>query len=46
MEETDDPLRHGPIEPPPGAIVNRQDALSPAEAPRGIDPIEETGAVR
>ena len=28
-EETDDPLRHGPIEPPPGAIVNRQDALSP-----------------
>ena len=46
MEETDDPLRHGPFEPPPGAIVNRQDALSPAEAPRGIDPIEETGAVR
>jgi arylsulfatase A-like enzyme len=46
MEETDDPLRHGPIEPPPGAIVNRQDAASPAEAPRGVDPIEETGAMR
>ena len=46
MEETDDPLRHGPIEPPPGAIVNRPDALSPAESPRGIDPIEQTGAVR
>jgi arylsulfatase A-like enzyme len=46
MEETDDPLRHGPIEPPPGAIVNRQDALSPAEEPRGIDPVEQTGAVR
>lgn len=46
MEETDDPLRHGPIEPPPGAIVNRQTDLSPAEEPRGIDPIEETGAAR
>jgi N-sulfoglucosamine sulfohydrolase len=46
MEDTDDPLRHAPIEPPPGAIVNRQDALSPAEEPRGIDPIEQTGAVR
>ena len=46
MVDTDDPLRHGPIEPPEGAIVNRQDALSPAEAPRGIDPVEETGAVR
>jgi arylsulfatase A-like enzyme len=46
MEETDDPLRHGPVEPPPGAIVNRQDAVSPAEEPRGVDPIEETGAMR
>ncbi len=46
MEETGDPLREGPIEPPPGAIVNRPDALSPAESPRGIDPIEQTGAVR
>ena len=46
MEETDDPLRHGPIEPPPGAVVNRQDAVSPAEEPRGVDPIEETGAMR
>lgn len=46
MEETDDPLRHGPIEPPEGAIVNRQDAISPAEEPRGIDPIAEVGAAR
>lgn len=46
MEETDDPLRHGSIEPPPGAIVNRRTDLSPAEQPRGIDPIEETGAAR
>jgi N-sulfoglucosamine sulfohydrolase len=46
MVETDDPLRNGPIEPPQGAIVNRQDALSPAEEPRGTDPIEETGAMR
>lgn len=34
MVETDDPLRHGPIEPPAGAAVSRQDALSPAEEPR------------
>jgi arylsulfatase A-like enzyme len=46
MEETDDPLRFGPIEPPPGAIVNAQTAVSPAEAPRGIDPLERTGAKR
>ena len=46
MEATDDPLRHGPIEPPPGAVVNAQDAISPAEEPRGIDPLEETGAHR
>jgi hypothetical protein len=46
MEETDDALRHGPVEPPPGAIVNAQTAISPAEEPRGIDPLEETGAHR
>ena len=33
MEETGDPLLHGPIEPPPGAYVNRQDQISPAETP-------------
>ena len=37
MRETADPLLAGPIEPPAGAIVNRQDARSPAEHPRGID---------
>ena len=31
MEATDDPLLTGPVEPPPGAIVNRQDQVSPAE---------------
>jgi arylsulfatase A-like enzyme len=46
MEATDDPLRLGPIEPPPGAVVNAQTAISPAEEPRGIDPIEQTGAAR
>jgi arylsulfatase A-like enzyme len=46
MEETGDPLRFGPIEPPPGAVVNAQNAISPAEQPRGVDPIERTGAAR
>ena len=46
MEESDDPLRHGPIEAPADAIVSRQDALSPAEPPRGIDPLPEAGAYR
>jgi arylsulfatase A-like enzyme len=31
MEETDDPLRHGPVPPPPGATVTDADAVSPAE---------------
>jgi len=42
MEETDDPLRHGPIEPPPGAIVTRPDAVSPAEDRSGVEPVEGT----
>ena len=47
MEETDDPLRHGPIDPPPGAIVTPQGALSPLDDHQVHDPIEdETGAVR
>ena len=29
MEETDDPLRLGPIEPPPGAVVNDPSQRSP-----------------
>ena len=31
LEETDDPIRHGPIEPPPGAIVTDQTRISPSE---------------
>ncbi len=46
MRETADPLLDGLIEPPRGAVVNRQDALSPTEEPRGVDPLEETGAHR
>ena len=47
MEETDDPLRHGPIDPPPGAIVTPQEALSPLDDNQVHDPIEdETGAMR
>lgn len=46
MEETDDPIRRGPIEAPPGATVTPQDALSPLQE-QTHDPIEdETGAVR
>jgi arylsulfatase A-like enzyme len=31
MEETEDPLRDGPVSAPPGARVNKVDALSPSE---------------
>ena len=31
MEETDDPLRHGDLQPPPGAEVNDPDQISPSE---------------
>ena len=47
MEATNDPLLTGPVEPPPGAIVNRQDQVSPAEpAMPGWTPAEPSGAVR
>jgi len=47
MEATDDPLLAGPVEAPPGAIVNRQDQVSPAEpAEPGWTPAEPSGAVR
>ncbi len=36
MEETDDPLRHGPVPAPPGARVNDPDGLSPREEPKVI----------
>ena len=31
MRETDDPLLRGPVPPPPGAVVNRPDDLSPKD---------------
>lgn len=34
MQETDDPLLHGPVPAPPGARVNDPDGLSPRETPR------------
>ena len=36
MEETRDPLLSGPIEPPPGAIVNEQWQVSPDDPARTI----------
>jgi N-sulfoglucosamine sulfohydrolase len=33
MRETDDPLLHGDVEPPPGAEVTDPDAISPADTP-------------
>ena len=38
MAETDDPIRHGPVEPPPGAIVNEQWQRSPDDPPRVSSP--------
>ncbi len=34
MEETGDPLRHGDVPPPPGALVNDPDDVSPEIPPR------------
>lgn len=45
MEETDDPIRNGPIGAPEGAIVTRQDAVSPSETPGELDPHEAAGTV-
>ena len=36
MRETDDPLLQGPVEPPPGAIVNEQWQVSPDEPLRTV----------
>ncbi len=36
MEQTDDPLRHGPVPAPSGARVNDSDGLSPREEPQVI----------
>lgn len=34
MRSTSDPLLHGPIAPPPGALVNDAEGTSPTEPPR------------
>jgi N-sulfoglucosamine sulfohydrolase len=34
MRATDDPLLEGPVEPPPGAVVNEPWQISPSEPPR------------
>jgi arylsulfatase A-like enzyme len=36
MRETDDPLLHGPVPAPPGALVNEQWQRSPDEPPREV----------
>ncbi len=36
MRETDDPLLEGPVEPPPGALVNEQWQVSPSEPLRAV----------
>jgi N-sulfoglucosamine sulfohydrolase len=36
MRETEDPLLDGPVEPPPGAIVNEQWQVSPDDPPRTV----------
>jgi N-sulfoglucosamine sulfohydrolase len=36
MRETDDPLLQGPVEPPPGAMVNEPSQISPDEPTRQI----------
>jgi arylsulfatase A-like enzyme len=43
MRETDDPLLDGPVEPPPGAIVNEQWQVSPDDPPRTVT-ADPTGA--
>ena len=37
MDETDDPLRHGPVAPPPGSEFNDPDARSAGEPPLHAD---------
>ena len=47
MEATDDPLLDGPVEPPPGALVNGPDQVSPSEPTiEGWSPTASGGAVR
>jgi N-sulfoglucosamine sulfohydrolase len=36
MRETEDPLLEGPVEPPPGAVVNEQWQVSPDDPPRVV----------
>jgi N-sulfoglucosamine sulfohydrolase len=39
MEETDDPIRHGPIQAPPGAYYNDPSQASPNDPARGGVPV-------
>ena len=38
MEQTDDPLRHGRVSPPPGAVVNEPDQVSADEPVHAAEP--------
>jgi N-sulfoglucosamine sulfohydrolase len=38
MEQTDDPLLHGPVAPPPGARINAQDQVSADEPVHAPEP--------
>jgi arylsulfatase A-like enzyme len=38
MQETDDPLLTGPVQPPPGALLNEQWQVSPNEPLRALSP--------
>jgi arylsulfatase A-like enzyme len=44
MEETDDPIRHGPIPAPPGAYFNDPSQASPNDPPRDGDPATPAAA--
>ncbi len=46
MRATDDPLLDGPVAAPPGALVNRQDQVSPAEETTAGWSREPSGAER
>ena len=36
MRSTNDPILHGPIQAPPGALANDPDGISPKEAPKKV----------
>jgi N-sulfoglucosamine sulfohydrolase len=45
MERTDDPLLRGPLSPPPGALVNTQDQVSPTDPLVCVDSDGFAGAI-